>query len=366
VSIDGALALTTTVALPPKVLLGFTGGTGGLTDVHKAANVLITGDAPPGEPKPASLKVTTVVSAPAGSQQAATQLAVSGSCPSSFTTAPLGNGESATPTLTGAIAGASCSVSEAAPSGSGWKTTASVNGGPPVELVAAGGQLAVPSFALMAGVNAVQLTNTFTSAGGPLIPDPSAGGWQLNGSAALEAPSLVLTGAVANEAGSAFWPTQLSSQNLTIEFELSIGGGTGADGLALVFADASKGALPTSLGELGGGLGFGGIPGVALAFDTFKNAANPSSNFVGVSNGIGSGAGLLHWLGTANVSAPLRNTVHHIKVSTAGGAIALWIDGTKIGSLSVALPTKSYIGFSGGTGTIDDRHAISHLTVAAG
>jgi hypothetical protein len=362
--IDGAQALSAAVALPPKVLLGFTGGTGGLTDVHQAANVLVTGDpAPSGPPPPASLKIASTVIAPSGSPQAATKLADSGSCPSAFTTAALGSGESATPTLTGAVAGASCSVSEAAPTGSGWKTTASVNGGPAVELTPAGSQLTVPAFALVAGVNTVQLTSTYTSVAGPLIPDPSAGGWQLNGSASLEAPSLVLTGATSFQAGSAFWPVQLDSHNLSIEFELSIGGGSGADGLALVFADASRGALPTSLGEDGGALGFGGVPGLALAFDTFKNAANPSSNFVGVSDGLGSGAGLLHWLGTANLAAPLRNANHHVKVLTANGAIALWIDGAKVGSLPVTLPSKSYIGFSAGSGNLNDRHAISQLLV---
>jgi lectin family protein/ASPM-SPD-2-Hydin domain-containing protein/HYDIN/CFA65/VesB family protein/putative pyrroloquinoline-quinone-binding quinoprotein len=474
--IDGTQVLNGTATLPARVLLGFTGGTGGLTDVHQVANVLVTGDpapsggqpaslkiatsvlapagssqaatklaysgscpsafttsalgngesatptltgavagascsvsqaAPSGsgwkttasvnggpaveltpsggqlavpafalaagantvavtntytsEPQPASLKLTSVVNAPTGSPQAATKLAFSGSCPSSFTTAALGNGESATPTLTGAVAGASCSVSQAAPSGSGWKTTASVNGGPAVELTPSGGQLAVATFALAAGVNSVTLTSTYTESGGSLIPDPSAGGWQLNGSAALEAPSLVLTGVATNEAGSAFWPTQLGAQNRTIEFELSIGGGTGADGLALVFADASKGATPTSLGESGGGLGFGGIPGIALAFDTYKGGA--AANYVGVSDGKGTEAKTLHWLGTANVTPTLRAT-HKIKVSTAGGAIVLWIDGTKVGSLSVALPTKAYIGFSAGTGGFDDRHAIAHLSVS--
>jgi hypothetical protein len=360
--IDATQVLSGTAAIPPRVLLGFTGATGGLTDVHEAANVVVTGEpAPSGTP--ASLKITSAVIAPSGSPQAGTQLADSGSCPSAFTTAALGNGESATPTLSGAVAGASCAVSQAAPSGAGWKTTASVNSGPAVELTAVGAQLAVPAFALAAGANTIQFTNTYTSASGPLIPDPSAGGWQLNGSAALEAPSLVLTGATSFQAGSAFWPVQLDSHNLSIEFELSIGGGTGADGLALVFADATRGAAPTSLGEDGGALGFGGIPGLALAFDTFKNAANPSSNFVGVSDRLGSGAGLLHWLGTANLAAPLRNTLHHVKVLTANGAIALWIDGAKVGSLAVTLPSKSYIGFSAGTGNINDRHAISQLLV---
>jgi hypothetical protein len=363
--IDGAKALSLAVTLPPKVLVGFTGGTGGLTDVHQAANVSITGETQPVEPSPASLKITNAVNAPSGSSQAATQLLFSGSCPSSFTTAPLGNGASATPSLTGAVAGASCSVGEAAPSGTGWKTTASVNGGPAVELTPSGGQFAVPAFALAAGVNTVAFSNTYTPPASSLIPDPSAGGWQLNGTAALEGASLALTQAAVNQAGSAFWPQKLDSHNLAIEFEISIGGGTGADGLALVLADASKGATPTSLGAVGGGLGFSGIPGLAVAFDTFKNSANPSSNFIGVSNGPGSEPKLLHWLGTATLSQPLRSTTHKVKITTSGNAITAYIDGSKIGSLAVTLPSSSYIGFSGGTGTMTDRHAIAKLTVTA-
>ncbi|HEY1449824.1 MAG TPA: L-type lectin-domain containing protein, partial [Solirubrobacteraceae bacterium] len=345
-------------------LLGFSGGTGGSTDIHKVANVTVAGDPPPSEPVPSSLKVGETITAPAGSPQAGTQLVLSGSCPSSFTTSALGNGGSATPTLTGAVSGTSCSISQPAPSGSGWKTTVSVNGGAAVELTASGGTLTVPSFALLAGQNTVQFTNTYTAVAGTLIPDPSLGGWQLNGSAALEGASLALTGAVANQAGSGFYPQKLDPHNLSIEFELSIGGGTGADGLALVFADASK-ATPTALGENGGALGFGGIPGLAVAFDTFKNSANPSSNFVGVSNGL-AGTGLLHWLGTVNVTPPLRNVTHKIKVTTTGGAIAAYIDGAKVGSLAVTLPSSAYIGFTGGTGAMTDRHAISQLLVKAG
>jgi hypothetical protein len=360
--VDDTQVLSDAVTLPPKVLLGFTGGTGGLTDVHMVAGVVISGKASTVEPPPASLKLTSTINAPGGSEQAATKLAFSGSCPSSFTTAALGNGESATPTLTGAVAGASCSVSAAAPSGSGWKTAASVNGGPAVELTPSGGQVTVPTFALAAGENKLTLTSTYTEPASSLVPDPSAGGWQLNGSAKLESPSLVLTGVGTFLGGSAFWPTQLSAQNRTIEFEMTIGGGTGADGLALVFADASKGATPKSLGESGGGLGFGGIPGIAVAFDTYKNAVNPSNNFVGISEAKGTEGRTLRWLSTANVTPSLRAT-HKIKVATEGGTVGVWIDGTKVGSFTVTLPTKAYIGFTGATGGLTDRHAIAHLTV---
>ncbi len=378
--IDGAKALSSAVAsLPAKVLLGFTGGAGSLTDVHKAANVVVGGDAAPSEPPPeeeppkepptASLRITNAISAPAGSSQAETQLAYSGSCPSSFTTAALGNGGSTTPTLAGAVSGVSCSVAEAAPSGSGWNTTASVNGAAPVELTASAGKLTAPAFALVAGANTIVFTNTYTPSeggggGGPTIPDPSAGGWQLNGSTKLEGQNLVLTAATSNQAGSAFWPTAVDPRNLNIEFTVSIGGGTGADGLALVIADPSRGAKATSLGEKGGGLGFGTIPGYAVALDTWKNSVNPSNNFTGISDGAGSSAGLLHWLSTYTLTPSLRSGTHRVEVSTGAGAISIYLDGVKAGTRAMTLPASALIGFSGGTGGSTDRHAISQLTVA--
>jgi hypothetical protein len=364
--IDGVQVLSGSASLPPKVLLGFTGGTGGRTDIHQVANVVVGGDA--SAPAPASLRVGEVVSAPAGSPQAGTQVVVSGSCPSSFTTAALGNGGSATPVLTGAVAGASCSVSQAAPSESGWKTTVSVNGGAEQALTVSGGQLTVPTFALQAGTNTVQFTNTYTSSGGgPGIPDPAAGGWMLNGTASLTASELVLTAATSYQKGSAFWPKAIDPRNITAEFEASSGGGTGADGLALVFGDATRGALPISLGVEGGGLGFSGIPGIAVALDTYKGVGAPSNNFLGVTDGPTSSStpDVLHWLATANLAVPLENVTHKIKVVTTSTTITAYVDGTQVLSQAVTLPSSAYLGFSGGTGGLNDRHAISHLTVSS-
>ena len=64
----------------------------------------------------------------------------------------------------------------------------------------------------------------------------------------------------------------VNAQNLTVEYDATIGGGSGADGLALVFGDASRGAAPTSVAVKAaeGFLASPGIPGVAVALDTFK------------------------------------------------------------------------------------------------
>ena len=171
VFVNGTQVLSTNVTLPTSAYLGFSGGTGGLTDRHAIAHLVVSNGEPPPPPPAASLKVASIVSAPTGSPQASTKIVFSGSCPSSFTTAALGNGESATPTLTGATEGQSCSVSETPPSGTGWKATATVNG-KEVALTSAGGQLSVPSFALVAGVNTVQFTNTYTEPGSASYESP--------------------------------------------------------------------------------------------------------------------------------------------------------------------------------------------------
>ena len=177
----------------------------------------------------------------------------------------------------------------------------------------------------------------------------------------------MLTAATGNQAGSAFWPTKVDPRNLAYEFTISIGGGSGADGLAFVIGDPSRGAVATSLGEKGGGVGFAKVPGWAVVFDTYKNSANPSSNFVGISDGAGTSAGTLHWLTTfSSLASSLRTGTHKVKVDTAAGAIAVWLDGTKLGSAAVTLPASAFVGFSGGTGGSTDRHAVSGLTVAAG
>ena len=365
VSIDGTQALSRAIALSPTVLLGFSGANGSLTDNHQVANVKIEAGAPP--PPVATLKLTNTVTAPSGSPQASAEMTFSGSCPASFTTAALANGATATPTLTGASAGSPCSLSETvptAPEGGKWSVSASVNGGAAQPLTITSGLATLPSFVLQGGLNSVTFTNTYQAGGAQLVPDPTAGGWTLNGSSTLTAGELVLTTATANQAASAFWPQAIDPRALRIEYDASIGGGSGADGLALVFGDPSKGAKATSLGISGGGLGFSGIPGLAVALDEYKNAVNPSNNFTGIADGPATGhTDMLHWLGTANLLAPLQGATHHITVTTSPTTITVAIDGGQVLSQTVSLPTSAYLGFSAGTGGYTNRHAIAHLSV---
>jgi hypothetical protein len=208
------------------------------------------------------------------------------------------------------------------------------------------------------------------AASGSTIPSPTAGGWQLNGSAALitstSPPTLQLTAATAQEAGSAFWPTAVPSAGISAAFDISIGSGTGgADGETFTLADASVNT-PTALGAGGGGEGFSGITGLAVSFDTYQNGADPSNNFVGIATGTGTAPDNLHYVATNTAIAALRNTVHHVMVTTTASEITVTMDGTVVLTYATTLPPSVLVGFTGGTGGYTDIHAVENVAITTG
>jgi len=74
------------------------------------------------------------------------------------------------------------------------------------------------------GIQVVGLSGTGT---GTTIPDPTAGGWQLNGAASITGGALQLNPATKFVAGSAFWPAAVPSSSLTINYDALIGNGSG-------------------------------------------------------------------------------------------------------------------------------------------
>ena len=223
-----------------------------------------------------------------------------------------------------------------------------------------------------AGTSATSTNDQFTYSAGSsptVIPSPTAGGWQLNGSATLVSsaspPNLQLTAATANEAGSAFWPTAVPGVGISAAFDASIGSGTGADGLTFTLANASS-STPTALGGAGGSEGFAGITGIAVSLDTYKNSVNPSNNFVGIATGAGPSAGTLQYV-TTNSSIPsLRNTVHHFVVTTFSTGLSVTMDGSQVLTYATSLPAAVLVGFTGGTGGLTDVHAVQNVSITAG
>jgi hypothetical protein len=460
VSLDGAPTpvLTTTVTLPPQVLLGFTAGTGGLNDRHAVANVYVSntaGPPPPAPPAPvpdpaaggwklngsASIVGPRLQLTPATSNQAGSAFWPNALSSNQMTvdfdaTIDAGTGaDGMTLTLANPTAGATALGAPGSGEGYGGingtaislDTYVSGPGDPSDNFVgvatsgdathlvySATSVAAVPALKnatrhLTVIVNAGQLnvkidgltvlTSTvtlppqvlvgFTAGTGGVtdrhavsnvsvtlgsspppppppppppgsIPDPTAGGWQLNGSAAIVGPLLVLTPATSYMAGSAFWPTAVSSSALTINFDATIDTGTGADGMTLTLANPGAGA--TALGFGGSGEGYSGISGVAVSLDTWMSQGDPAWNFVGIATS-GDANHLVYKQTSANAPT-LTNATRHVTVVVNAGKITVKIDGVVVVTDTVTLSPQVLIGFTAGTGGANDRHAVSNLTVA--
>ena len=196
--------------------------------------------------------------------------------------------------------------------------------------------------------------------------DCGASAWQCNGTALTSTGTLRLTPALPTVAGSIFPTTAVPTDGLRATFEASISGGTGADGLALVLGDPDAGALPSSLGTGGGGVGFSGIPGVAVVLDTLKNPEDPSGNFVGVSEApTFAGADSLTWVGTAE-APQLLGVLRRVSVAIDGDQVRVWIDGTLLLDVRAAVPQYAFVGFSAGTGELTNIHRVTNARVVYG
>ncbi|MFI8521121.1 choice-of-anchor D domain-containing protein [Streptomyces sp. NPDC085481] len=207
------------------------------------------------------------------------------------------------------------------------------------------------------------LTGTGTAGTGVTVPAPDAGGWKLNGNARMSGGDLQLTQAVTDQRGSAVWPVPVLTDGLHASFTTSLSGGNGADGLSLALLDAA-GATPTALGAGGGGLGYSGLPGVAVTLDTYRNGADPSANFVGIATA-GTGDTLTYASTTTNVPS-LRSGTHTVDVAVSGRTLTVSVDGTQRLSTSVAsLPPTAYLAFTGATGGKHDIHTVRKAAITA-
>jgi hypothetical protein len=191
-------------------------------------------------------------------------------------------------------------------------------------------------------------------------PPPGAPGWTYTGSATMSGGTLVLTTTTNAEHGAAFFGGAVPSDGLSASFSATIGGGNGADGETFTMLDASK-AGPGSIGRAGGGLGFAGLPGVAVTLDTYKDPGYPSSNFVGIASSTAGGA--ITFLATATNVPALRAT-NTVRVTVSAGVITVWINGTQVLSHAAPVPATVLTGFTGATGGLNDRHAVSNVVVS--
>jgi hypothetical protein len=208
------------------------------------------------------------------------------------------------------------------------------------------------------GARVITFTGNGVSASLPNVP--AAGGWQLNGFASMSGSDLILTPNEFVRAGSAFWPTPISTDGLTIGFDATIDQGDGADGMTFTFGNPSAGAAPTSIGSAGGGLGYSGIPGVTVTLDTHQNGSDPNGNFVGIAT---SASGDTFNYAATNTTIPLLdNSTRRVVLRYSGGVLQVSIDGVVYLTQTVSVAPLSYVGWTAATGGLTNRHRVTNVS----
>lgn len=191
------------------------------------------------------------------------------------------------------------------------------------------------------------------------------GTWTFNGTAGWDSLNgwVELTAPFNNQAGTAFQTgATVSSDNVTIDFAFYASGGTGADGLSLTAIDSTR--LSTFVGNTGGGIGYGGLPGWSVEVDTFYNPehSDPTSEDHLSLHLDGNVNGPIAW---ATLPEMEDGAWHQMSVQVSGTRFTVAIDGTTYIDQDVpglrAFP--AYVGFTAATGSVTNYHLIDALQV---
>ena len=180
--------------------------------------------------------------------------------------------------------------------------------------------------------------------------------WHVGGSAEWDdgGERIVLTTATGiQQAGRLYLLTPLESCGFRAEFDFTIGGGSGADGLTLaVSPSVDYDPAP------GGGMDFCPDGGFAVDFDEyFQNTGDPFGEHVGVVEGCGEEQ-------VASALAVVSGS-HHAVVDFIDGEIAVYLDGSflLVHEFDAMPGFAGYIGFTAGTGALTNEHAIDNFTL---
>jgi len=211
--------------------------------------------------------------------------------------------------------------------------------------------------------NDVHAVSGVSVSSGTVKPPAPGGGWSYNGNSFMDGPDTRLTGALTSQNGSVVYPVAVASNGLRVKFNEQIGGGTGADGMT--FSLLNPATASTGMGSGGFGLGFAGLSGVAVVFDTHVTTGYPSSNFAAISSAATS-AGVLKLTKAVNEIGQLRAGTHSVEVSVSGGVLTVFFDGEQIFGLNVTLPSTVKLAFTGATGGLTDVHEVRNAAISVG
>jgi len=190
--------------------------------------------------------------------------------------------------------------------------------------------------------------------------------WRYSGSAYIDTQNgyTVLTPNKTWQVGN-IWLNQDIVSPFTVEFRYKAGGGTGADGLTLMFYK-DKNYEPGN----GGRLGFNaandeGASGYGIEFDSWENpesccrdpTARPHIALIK-----DSAANHLRWVEDPRTE---DNQWHQVKVEVGARSIAVYVDGDQVITFEGDID-RNYggLGFSAATGTYDNWHLIDDVRIS--
>ena len=222
----------------------------------------------------------------------------------------------------------------------------------------------------------LNLSGTATGAGFSLPPFSTNSGWTSNGSASISKQTLTLTQPEQFQAGSAYWPQVVPSNNMTFSYTTDESLGDGADAAALVLANASTTTV-TTVGSDGPGLGFDKVDGVGVVLGTFPEPGSPpttdpltaGNGWLGITSGWNATTNEFSWLGGVNLPAQLggvQNNPLRVTVDIEGGVMTVYIDGLNVLALPIVLPPSVLVGFAASTGGLYNSNVISDFRATIG
>jgi hypothetical protein len=217
---------------------------------------------------------------------------------------------------------------------------------------------------------------TLLSAVPIVAPMTQAGAFTVNGNAAVTSGGVRMTNGFWQD--SSVWFNQLESpSNYTATFTFSLAGPHGGSGWADGFTFAVANAATTSskaIGAVGGGIGYEGLSGYAIEFNTYYNAVYHDPHYVDV--GLDLGGSVVSSAvsqplpfnieGAGPVLVKIVDNANKITVSIAKAPISASVAPTYYQVLSASVPSKyvaasERIGFTAATGAGEETATLSNF-----
>lgn len=162
--------------------------------------------------------------------------------------------------------------------------------------------------------------------------------------------------------GRLYYKTLFSMDEFVAEFDMKIGGGSGADGI--VFAMVQNYTYPSSNG---GRIDFHGAVGYGVEFDTYHNPefSDPSEEHIAVVQN-STGNHLSFYI--ASNGEIEDNQWHHIRIGFNAGQFGVYLDGVNKLNYTVSnyQVFDGYFGFTAATGINNNYHIIDNIIVTSG